>query len=543
MKKFLLLLNTVKYLKLKQIYFRLALYIKNPRITETFQGQEPRRSSSWKHQLLYEEKIDKNFNVFFLNYKKKINLPTDWNAELPSKLWVYNLHYFDDLIAEGASNKHEFHNSLLDRWVEENPIGHGNAWEPYPSSLRVVNILKAWLGGLNLNNKLLCSVFAQTSFLSNNLEKHLLGNHYLANLKALLFAGIIFENSHWIKIADKNLMEQISEQILEDGANFELSPMYHSLVTVDMLDMYNLGLAYPDRMPAKLLFLIESYLPKMLMFIDSMSHLDNGVSFFNDSVDGIAPSKKIIFNYAKKLGFIINLIDPSITQIIDNEDSGYFCATTSGNKLLFDASPVGPDYIPGHAHADTLSFELSLGNQRVFVNSGISEYGLSQDRLNQRKTKSHNTVEINGKDSSEVWSGFRVGNRARIIDRYSKLNDNSIFLQAAHDGYTHLLGKCTHSRKLTFSSNTLIVNDSIEGTFKNAKSYFHFHPGLEVVLQNNLLIVAGSNFILKSNLQGMKYSINDSLWHPEFGKSFANKELNIEFVKNYLEIIFEWSDK
>ena len=69
---------------------------------------------------------------------------------------------------------------------------------------------------------------------------------------------------------------------------------------------------------------------------------------------------------------------------------------------------MGPDYIPGHAHADTLSFELSIGAQRVFVNSGTSEYGLSPKRLNQRKTAAHNTVEVDGKDSSQVWSGLEL---------------------------------------------------------------------------------------------------------------------------------------
>ena len=33
---------------------------------------------------------------------------------------------------------------------------------------------------------MLDSIFSQASYLSNNLEKHLLGNHYFANLKALL---------------------------------------------------------------------------------------------------------------------------------------------------------------------------------------------------------------------------------------------------------------------------------------------------------------------------------------------------------------------
>ena len=217
----------------------------------------------------------------------------------PSKLWVYNLHYFEDLLSDNAEEKHNLHLQLLNSWVDQNPVGYGNGWEPYPTSLRIVNILKAWLGGLELDEKLFSSVFAQASFLSNDLEKHLLGNHYFVNLKALLFAGVIFENTRWLSIAEKGLISEIPEQILEDGANFELSPMYHSLILVDMLDMFNLSRAYPTQVSGKLVSQLEYYIPKMLAFMEAMTHPDGGVSFFNDSADGIAPTKAKIESYAE----------------------------------------------------------------------------------------------------------------------------------------------------------------------------------------------------------------------------------------------------
>jgi uncharacterized heparinase superfamily protein len=430
----------------------------------------------------------------------------------------------------------------LNSWVDQNPVGYGNGWEPYPSSLRIVNILKAWVGGLALSDKLFESLHSQASYLSNDLEKHLLGNHYFVNLKALLFAGVIFGNFRWVNCAEKGLVGEIPEQILQDGANFELSPMYHSLILVDMLDMYNLSRAYPTQVSSQLASLLEDYIPKMLTFMEAMAHPDGGVSFFNDSVNGIAPTKTKIESYAKKLGFAISPLNLSEFKIIDNVNSGYICATAAGNKLIFDASPVGPDYIPGHAHADTLSFELSIDTQRVFVNSGTSEYGLSLLRLNQRKTYSHNTVEIDGKDSSQVWSGFRTANRAKIVFKYAELNhDHNVVLRAAHNGYKSLLGGCIHSRKLTFSKDSLVVSDSIQGVFRYAKSRFHFHPDLIVSLENNLLKVKGENFILHSDLTGNVASLITSSWHPEFGVEIPNKILELQFEQSQLDIVFTWS--
>ena len=83
---------------------------------------------------------------------------------------------------------------------------------------------------------------------------------------------MIFENLRWLSIAEKGLLAEIPEQILEDGANFELSPMYHSLMLVDMLDMFNLSKAYPTMVSNQLCLLIEECIPKMLIFMEVMAH-------------------------------------------------------------------------------------------------------------------------------------------------------------------------------------------------------------------------------------------------------------------------------
>ena len=515
-----------------------------PKVTENFQGPKPKRSKTWEHLPLYDSKINSQFEVCLLNYTKKLDLPADWNNEFPNKLWVYNLHYFEDLLSKNAEEKHNFHLQLLNNWVDQNLVGYGNGWEPYPTSLRIVNILKAWLGGLNLDEKLFNSIFAQASFLSSDLEKHLLGNHYFVNLKALLFVGVIFENTRWLKIAEKGLMSEIPEQILEDGGNFELSPMYHSLILVDMLDLCNLSRSYPSRVSNDLKSLLEERIPKMLTYMEVMSHPDGGVSFFNDSVDGISPEKQIIEKYAKNLGFKASHLNIYKTQIIDNSCSGYFSATAAGKKLIFDASSVGAEYIPGHAHADTLSFELSIRNERVIVNTGTSEYGLGKNRIQQRKTSSHNTVEVDGRDSSEVWSGFRVAKRAHITERYSEITlDKNIILKATHNGYKSNFGGCYHSRKLNFNGLSLIINDKLKGKFSEAKLRFYFHPDLNITLEKEVLTVTGVTFKLTSELKNQKASLLDKIWYPGFGLEIPNKMLLIEFLDNETEIIFEWTEK
>ncbi len=542
MKKLVLLYHTLKYLRCPQIYFRIYRKLVKPKVTEQYLGREPQKSDLWVHANLYDEKISQ-LVATFLGHTKKLDLPNDWNDESHSKLWVYNLHYFEDLLAVNANTKHDFHIALLDKWVAENPVGLGNGWEPYPISLRVPNILKAWQAGLPLQGVHFKSLHAQASFLSNDLEKHLLGNHYFVNLKALLFAGVIFNNKRWLKLAVKGLMSEIPEQTLEDGCNFELTPMYHALILVDMLDMYNLCQAYPHNVPRKLTNLIEDYIPKMLNFMLLVSHNDQGVSFFNDSVDGIAPTQTRIFAYAQALGFTLPALDVRQVNAIDSRPSGYMVATHSGNKLIFDAGNVGPDYIPGHAHADTLAFEFSIGSERVLVNSGTSQYGLSDKRLKERKTLSHNTVEVDGLDSSQVWSSFRVAKRARITEASAKVSDNKVELKAGHDGYYKIYGGPEHQRTVILGESSLQIKDELIGSFSLAKARFYLHPDLVVTLKNNNLKAMGKYFELFADLTEHQALLTKCSWHPGFGISKENSCLEITFSNPHSYIEFIWNAK
>ena len=182
---------------------------------------------------------------------------------------------------------------------------------------------------------------------------------------------------------------------------------------------------------------------------------------------------------------------------------------------------------------------MSIGKQRVFVNSGISEYIIGPKRINQRKTKSHNTVEIDRRDSSEVWSSFRVAKRARIVRKSAEILNEKIILQAAHDGYKKIFGGCIHSRELTFSNSSLVVSDTIVGSFKIAQSRFYFHPSLSISFEKDLLRVEGHHFVLQSDFTGKRALLKNSYWYPEFGVEVPNKVIEVQFEGCELETILD----
>ena len=66
-------------------------------------------------------------------------------------------------------------------------------------------------------------------------------------MKALIFAGLFFEGpdaDRWVGLGLKILSKELNEQILEDGGHFELSPMYHSIILEDLLDIINILTVY-----------------------------------------------------------------------------------------------------------------------------------------------------------------------------------------------------------------------------------------------------------------------------------------------------------
>ncbi len=490
----------------------------------------------------------------FLNVEHDIPAPADWNSLQLPKLWLYNLHYFDDLNAEGATSRVKWHRDLIARWINENPPGKGIGWEPYPLSLRIINWIKWVQSGNALNEVARHSLAVQARFLAGRQERHLLGNHLFANAKALVFAGCYFEGDEadvWLRLGMDILNLEIPEQILADGGHFERSTMYHALAYEDMLDLANLTRANPAALiPWQHTFSLWSeIIIKMGNWLHAMSHPDGEIAFFNDAAIGVAPSPAELFSYAERLGFSAANVPLDIVHL---DASGYIRVTLGQAVLLIDVAPIGPDYLPGHAHADTLSYELSLFGQRMIVNSGTSRYGLGREREWERSTGAHSTVEIDGQDSSEVWAGFRVARRAYPFDVTVKREGSAVIVDAAHDGYRRLPGRVVHRRRWILQANRLEVIDIIEGAFSEAVSRVFFHPDIQIrkfgMTEGNLCGISGTAYVLdrtvswETNL--VDTTIEATSWHPEFGVSLPSSCMRMKVMPSkqaaHCRFILDW---
>lgn len=538
--------HTIRYLKPVQIYGRFFYRIYRPKPDRSKAPERRDLSAEWISPIAKRPSLSGPCRFRFLNEEHEVAKPEDWNHPDWDKLWLYNLHYFDDLTAENAANRSHRHQQWMDRWIRENPPGTGNGWEPYPTSLRIVNWIKWLLTGNTHYPSLITdsSLAIQTRYLSKRLEHHLLGNHLFANAKALVFAGLFFvgkEADAWLNKGLKILSREIPEQILADGGHFERSPMYHATILEDLLDLINMTRAYADAIPVKWRSFVDGWpgiAQRMQMWLKAMCHPDGEIAFFNDAAMGIAPEPQALMDYARRLT-VGSLDDVSGQGITALTDTGYIRMQKGAAAVILDVGAIGPDYLPGHAHADTLSFELSLFGRRVLVNSGISCYGTGAERLRQRGTAAHNTVTVDEQDSSEVWSGFRVARRACVTDCRTETTDDTVRIHAAHDGYRRLKTVGLHHRTWELTRNELWVRDTIEGKgVHEMAAAFHFHPDLRLQMvpsddavsddgvsrrQVDVLDDNGKIVLKVEPDRRLHIEIHPSTWHPEFGRSIPNQ--------------------
>lgn len=529
--------HTLRWLKPVQFYGRVWFRLSRPRPDLSAAPPVRPRAAAWT-RCGRGASMTGSRRMRFLGVERELASAADWNREDLPKLWLYNAHYFDDLAATDASARTEWHRDLIRRWVAENPPGQGNGWEPYPSSLRIVNWIKWALAGNALEPESVGSLAVQARYLRKRLEIHLLGNHLWANAKALVFAGTYFEGDEsaaWMRKGESLLQRELDEQFLADGGHFERSPMYHAILLEDMLDIMQLDQAFPGVIPTALVGHLRDRATRALRWLRVMSHPDGGIAFFNDAALGIAPSLASLDGYAGTLGLVG--FEGSLAPLEVLPESGYVRMTVGDAVVIADVGPVGPDYLPGHAHADTLSFELSLHGRRMLVNGGISTYAPGELRLRQRGTAMHNTVEVDGQDSSEVWSSFRVARRARPLDVRWMDEGNTLALEAAHDGYQRLPGRVIHSRRWELSSRGLAIVDVVAGTLQQATARFRFAPGLDA--RGGSFVVSGTNVGWTSSATSAQ--VVPGTWYPRFGEEQPCQVLECRYAGGLMTTEFSWT--
>lgn len=423
----------------------------------------------------------------FLNQERRL-VEIDWSAQYVSALWTYHLHYLDYAVELARAWRETADRRFLGRYVEIwsdwlDAAARGAARiEPYPTSVRCLNALRSlWLVEEELPAefaaRLRGATHEQLAWLANHLERHLRANHLQKNLASLALGSLAFaspEASRWARQREE-LWSEFREQVLPDGGHFERSPMYHAAALDDFLRSLALCRAVGVGVPADVPHRLEA----MTRALQWLGRRDGSLHLLNDAVDGQRPGRNAVVELARS---VLGQSFPEPAGAFALADTGYYghVDPEGRHRFVIDAGPPGPDYQPGHAHCDMLSFELDVHGRRVVVDSGVHGYDGDPYREYVRSTRAHNTVAVDGREQHEMWATFRVARRGEVIEAQGSAASNRryAFRGACRPYHDRRL---VHGRRVELEDGRLTVTDRVErASGRPVASWLHLHPDFRV---------------------------------------------------------------
>ena len=397
----------------------------------------------------------------------------DWEQADAPALWRFHLHYWDWAWALTASRDPARARTtfavLWKSWRAATGPGRGDAWLPYPASLRAwswCGLHRRLVAGSDIEDAFLASLAEHAGFLRRHLELDVGGNHLIKNLKALAGLAVFFADDQLLARTMDRLSEQLVVQVLSDGGHFERAPAYHCQVLADLADLAAL-LRSADRLPRP--DLTRAVL-QMRQWLGRVLRPTHDIPLLNDGYPVDATLIRLLRPGPLPTGSLLVLPDTGLAR-----------AVVGGWDLLVDVGAPCPDELPAHAHADTLGCLVHVDGVPLLVDTGTSSYVPGPVRDYERSTAAHNTVEVDGADSTEVWGAFRAARRARVTDLTAREDGAVVVIEAAHDGYRRLPGRPVHRRRWSLSQAGLHVADLITGQGTHAVALrWHLAPEAEL---------------------------------------------------------------
>ncbi len=490
----------------------------------------------------------------------------------------------------------EFRNQLRS-WIDTNPvmgsINWVNAMEP---AIRIVN----WLWACALfrdaqeftesdRKRLLASALEHCRFIVDNLE--LLpgnppGNHYICNLVGLLYLGILLpefqEAGRWLDVGLSGLLGELDKQVHPDGVDYESSTGYHRLVTELFASAFLLCRQNGVTVPKSAWERLE----KMVEFTLWYTRPDGHSPLLGDADDGrlhkLTPAEPDDHRHLLGMGGPLferpdfsaaagetsheaawwfgvdgaNAFAPSATAASTSElesrafpDGGFYVMRKDDRYLIADCGH--PLEHSGHAHNDTLSFELAALGRSWIVDSGTYVYTASREWRNRfRSAQAHNTVIIDGLELNTIVPDelFDLAREALPIVHQWESTKAYDLLDAQHSGYERIATGIVHRRRIYFDKHDGYwrLEDSVTGGgIHRINAFLHFAAGLRLEHQtpSSHIVVgegpAGLVVALESTSPTCKLSLREDWISTEYGRKSPGYVLELE-MNEHLPVKWSW---
>ncbi len=409
--------------------------------------------------------------------KARINPGVFSDHEAPPALReaAHGFTWLRDLRALGTDAARMQARAMVDAWMSTAPRDR-IADRPDIAGSRIA----AWLGHYDFfaasaddgfRQALMANLLADARTLAALLPAEAQDVRALTAIKGLVAAGVgLPDQGGMLSRALRFLPQELVNQFLPDGMHVERSPGQLQLALQDLIEIRAMLQSGQTQPPNVLIPCIE----RTASALRTLKHGDGKLALFNGTREEGPVPVDLVLAQTGRGGRTMQMMP-----------QGGFARLSAGKTLLI--ADCGRPPAPGRdrlAQAGTLSFEMSVGRDRMIVNCGTVPAATGPWRQASASTAAHSTLSIADTSSSEIHQEG-LGRKPESVAFKAHEEDGVFGLDMSHDGWRLPFG-ATHQRRLylsvsgdaVYGVDTLLANQPQPFTIR-----FHLHPSVDANLQ------------------------------------------------------------
>lgn len=400
----------------------------------------------------------------------KDELPASYRRQFLTHDWLR------DLRAVGTDMARRKAVALISDWIDDQHIWEEEGWSPQVQGARLAN----WISFYGFYQSqlppdfepvLLASMARQLRHLINTAPATLTGTAGLQLVKGLVYGGLgLVEREKALGLGLELLYRQLENEINSDGGTVFRQPQAQAEMLRLFIDIRQVLKDTKLDVPLDLTLAISRMVPALKFF----RHGDGKLALFNGGNEGSDLLLDASITFSRTRGHISKRL----------AKTGFERMTAGRSLLLLDVGqpPMKPyDY---DAHAGMLSFEFSVGRERLIVNCGAGPDGDQEWRRAMAATAAHSAVTLGNMNACELLPQGGIGGRAPEIECQRYEQEGMQVIEASHNAYASRHKVIIHRMfGLTANGNALRGRDIIAGPEgKDFTVRWHLHPDVNALL-------------------------------------------------------------
>jgi uncharacterized heparinase superfamily protein len=394
-------------------------------------------------------------------------------------------------------------------------LGEAGGWHPVGWRCDVLATrICSWIAHLDeiagrdhehaLRRAMLASLVAQLAHLARTAAWEQTGAARIRALKGLIVGTAALGGpANRMARALRALDREIARQILDDGGHVSRNPSLQLRVLQDLIDIRAAMRAAQLQAGAALDDAIARMAPILRMF----RHGDRRLALFNDALEEDGVLIDLVLTRSETRGS-----PPAYAP-----DIGFDRLQAGNSLVLLDTGAPPPRGFDTHAHAGTLSLEMSCDRERIIVNCGAYRGPRSNWSQVARASAAHSVLVVADRNSVEIRDDGSIGRTPATITRERTEHDGQHWISASHDGYRERFG-LSYTRELFLAADGADLRGEEKLTGLPGANFavrFHLHPAVEAALLDDnagasLRLPSGALWRLR--VAGAEVSLGESIY-------------------------------